>query len=113
MENLPEKSIQYLENLSLEQALQTEVVTWLRNYSSVNTRKNYNSYVTNFIRTLQLQEIGDFKKVRQLDVIYFRDKLVQRGESNRSVNVRLSAVKMLFKHLKERGYIEVNPAEQV
>lgn len=115
MANLPEKSksIQYLENLSLEQALQTEVVTWLKNYSSVNTRKNYNSYVTNFIRTLQLQEVGDFKKVRQLDVIYFRDKLVQRGESNRSVNVRLSAVKMLFKHLKERGYIEVNPAEQV
>jgi len=113
MKNLPEKTIQYLEGLSVEQALQTEVVTWLKNYASKNTRKNYNSYVTNFIRTLQLQDVRDFQKVRQLDVIFFRDKLVERGESNRSVNVRLSAVKMMFKHLESRGYVESNPAEQV
>ena len=86
---------------------------WLRNFTSVSTRRSYRAAVRDFIRTVGLRSVADFRQVERAAVIVWRDHLTDSGASIRTVKTKLSALSSLFNHLVDRNVCDRNPVREV
>jgi integrase/recombinase XerD len=82
---------------------------WLANFISPNTKKTYLQAVREFIEFHQIQSAEDLQYIDQAHVIAWRDSLIDRGASERTINARISAISSLFKHLCEKQITKRNP----
>jgi integrase len=100
--------------------------TWLKNYKSANTRKQYRAIVEEFFKWVDKW----FTEVNKLDIIDWRDYMEKERElvrqakdgstyykkailSDASVNLYLSAVSSFYKFAQERNLVESNPTDGV
>ena len=86
-----------------------EELIWLSNFISSDTKKTYKTAIKKFCDTLSIQNFEQFRRVESIDIIEFRDILREKGESNATINNRLSALSSLFKHLIEKQVLKSNP----
>lgn len=74
---------------------------------SAETRRAYGRVVREFFafnKTLEPSEI------KPLDVIRWRDSLIENKKSAATVSFKLSVVRSLFEYLKAAGFVQNNPA---
>lgn len=95
-------------NLESLKSIDEELV-WLSNFISSDTKKTYKTAIRKFCDVLSIQDFEQFRQVESMHVIQFRDELRARGESNATINNRLSALSSLFKHLIEKQVVKKNP----
>ena len=86
---------------------------WLRNFTSAATRRTYRTAVRDFIRTIGLRSVADFRRVERAAIIAWRDHLTTGGASVRTVKTKLSALSSLFNHLVDRPVCDRNPVREV
>ena len=86
---------------------------WLRNFTSVATRRTYRTAVRDFIQSIGLRNVTDFRRVERAAVIAWRDHLTASGASIRTVKTKLSALSSLFNHLVDRNVCDRNPVREV
>ena len=86
---------------------------WLRNFTSPSTRRTYSNSVRDFIRTIGLRSVADFRRVERATVIAWRDHLTASGAARRTVKTKLSALSSLFNHLVDRHACDRNPVREV
>lgn len=94
-------------------AAMPEESVWLANFTSEQTRSTYRNAVAEFIRFLDLQAADDLYTLTRAHVIAWRDDLMVRGASPRTIANRLSALSSLYGHLCERQLAPVNPTTGV
>lgn len=93
-----------------------EFQVWLAKQKSPATKRNYKIALREFTQIMGIENFEQLKEIDLAHIIYFRDKLIEKGQSNRTVNVRLSAISSLYKHLIGRGKetgIYLNPVKEV
>lgn len=86
-----------------------EELIWLSNFISADTKKTYKTAIKKFCDVLSIQNFDQLRKIDSIHVIEFRDKLREKGESNATINNRLSALSSLFKFLIEKQIVKQNP----
>lgn len=86
---------------------------WLANFTSPQTRATYQNAVAEFIRYLNLESADELYSLTRAHVIAWRDDLIDRGASPRTVASRLSALSSLYGHLCERQLAPLNPTSGV
>lgn len=94
-------------------AAMPEESVWLANFTSEQTRSTYRNAVAEFIRFLDLQSAEELYSLTRAHVIAWRDDLMTRGASPRTIASRLSALSSLYGHLCERQLAPVNPTTGV
>lgn len=88
---------------------------WLKNQLSPETRKTYSSVLKSFESFLRSHEIV-LKNIGQVSTemgIAYRDSLINRGLSNRSVNLHLATLSSVFQEFFFKGEITVNPIARI
>ena len=88
---------------------------WLKNQLSPETRKTYSSVLKSFESFLRSHEIV-LKNIGQVSTemgIAYRDSLINRGLSNRSVNLHLATLSSVFQEFFFKGEITVNPISRI
>jgi hypothetical protein len=60
-----------------------------------------------------VDEMGDpdVSTVRRQSIIAYRDRLLEEGKATKTINTRLSFIRILLAVAKDRGYVEVNHAD--
>lgn len=86
---------------------------WLANFTSPRTRTNYRQALADFVKVLGVNDSPALYAVQPAHVIAYRENLVGRGVSPRTVNARLAALSSLYKHLAERQLVAINPVSGV
>jgi integrase/recombinase XerD len=74
---------------------------------SDETRRAYGRVVKEFFRFHRLVEPFEIKPI---DVIRWRDSLIENKKSAATVSFKLSVVRSLFEYLKAAGFVQSNPA---
>lgn len=74
---------------------------------STETRRAYGRVVREFFLFHKLIEPG---QIKPLDVIGWRDSLIENKKSAATVSFKLSVVRSLFEYLKASGFVQNNPA---
>jgi len=82
---------------------------WLANFISPNTKKTYLLAVREFIAFHEITSIDELPQIDQAHIITWRNHLIDRGATPRTVNARISAISSLFKHLCEKQIAHRNP----
>lgn len=88
---------------------------WLTNQLSPETRKTYLSVLKSFETFLRSHQIV-LENVRQVNfkmVVSYRDDLINRGLSNKTVNLHLATLSSVFQEYFFNGEIKVNPVARV
>ena len=96
------------QELGITQKIDEELI-WLENFISTDTKKTYQAAIKKFCNISSIQNFDQFRKVESIHIIKFRDELRKNGESNATINNRLSALSSLFKHLIEKQVVKKNP----
>jgi site-specific recombinase XerD len=86
-----------------------EELIWLENFTSVDTKKTYSAAIKKFCNILSISSFDELRKVDNIHIIKFRDQLREKGESNATINNRLSALSSLYKFLIEKQVVKKNP----
>jgi len=89
----------------MESYLSAKSATW-----SASTRRNNRSYVSDYCREYPNHLLGH---VTAADIAAYRDRLLARGRSPKTVTNHLRFLRAVFASAVEAGRIEVNPAKQV
>ncbi|MDQ3321831.1 MAG: tyrosine-type recombinase/integrase [Acidobacteriota bacterium] len=74
---------------------------------STETRRAYGRVVREFFLFHKLIEPG---QIKPLDVIGWRDSLIENKKSAATVSFKLSVIRSLFEYLKASGFVQNNPA---
>lgn len=74
---------------------------------SDETRRAYGRVVKEFFRFHRLIEPSEIKPI---DVICWRDSLIENKKSAATVSFKLSVIRSLFEYLKAAGFVQNNPA---
>lgn len=74
---------------------------------SEETRRAYGRVVKEFFRFHKFIEASEIKPI---DVIRWRDSLIENKKSAATVSFKLSVVRSLFEYLKAGGFVQNNPA---
>jgi integrase/recombinase XerD len=74
---------------------------------SAETRRAYGRVVKEFFR---FQKYTEPSEVKPIDVIRWRDFLIESKKSAATVSFKLSVIRSLFEYLKVGGYVQNNPA---
>lgn len=88
---------------------------WLKNQLSPETRKTYFSVLKSFEGFLKSHNIV-LKNIRQVKAemcIAYRESLVNRGLSNKTVNLHLATLSSVFQEFVFNGELTVNPISRV
>ncbi len=88
-------------------------VEWFANLTNPQTRRAYDTAVTDFMRFAGLARPEEFRIVTRAHVIAWRDALVRRGLGGSTVRHRLAALASLFDYLCERNAVTHNPVKGV
>ena len=80
---------------------------------SAHTLTAYQSDLSSFIAFLEQQCLTSLDGVRHSHIRSWIVAQMQAGQSNRSINRRLSCLKTYFKFLKKRGILEKDPMKKV
>jgi len=86
---------------------------WLSNFVSQRTRDTYASAVREFLAFLQITSADEMAKVDQAHIIAWRETLIKKGATPKTIHNRISAVSSLFKHLCEHQEAKRNPTTGV
>lgn len=84
---------------------------WLANFTSPQTRRTYQTAVSEFLKFHEITAVKDLRQVSAGHLISWRDALMQAGAKPRTVNNRLSALSSLFNHLCHQQLIPINPVK--
>lgn len=90
-------------------ALVNEASVWLANFTSIATRRSYESAVAGFAAYHGMRSLDELAHASRAHVIAWREALIADGASPRSVCNRLAAVSSLFGHLCETQRASSNP----
>jgi integrase/recombinase XerD len=74
---------------------------------SAETRRAYGRVVKEFFR---FHKFIDPSEIKPLDVIRWRDSLIENKKSAATVSFKLSVIRSLFEYLKAGGFVQNNPA---
>ena len=74
---------------------------------SEETRRAYGRVVKEFFRFHKFVEPSEIKPI---DVIRWRDSLIEKKKSAATVTFKLSVIRSLFEYLKAGGFVQSNPA---
>lgn len=74
---------------------------------SEETRRAYGRVVKEFFR---FQKSVEPAEINPIDVIRWRDSLIENKKSAATVSFKLSVVRSLFEYLKASGFVQNNPA---
>lgn len=74
---------------------------------SEETRRAYGRVVKEFFRFHKFVEPSEIKPI---DVIRWRDSLIEKKKSAATVSFKLSVIRSLFEYLKAGGFVQSNPA---
>ena len=74
---------------------------------SAETRRAYGRVIKEFFR---FQKSIEPTEIKPIDVIRWRDTLIENKKSAATVSFKLSVVRSLFEYLKAGGFIQNNPA---
>lgn len=87
--------------------LEKNVRPFVEKSLSNETRRAYGRVVKEFFR---FQKTNEFSDIKPLDVIRWRDSLIEQKKSAATVSFKLSVVRSLFEYLKASGFVQNNPA---
>jgi len=90
-----------------------EESVWLANFISPNTKRTYLLAVREFIAFHEITSIDELPQIDQAHIITWRNHLIDRGATPRTVNARISAISSLFKHLCGKQIAHRNPTFQI
>lgn len=92
-----------------------DTLQWLLNFKSRHTRKAYQTALEQFARFIADRRDGmGLFDVQPLHIIAWRDWMIdERQYANATVNAKLAAVWSFFEHMKNKGYGDYNPADEV
>jgi site-specific recombinase XerD len=96
--------------------LLTEVpheAVWLSNFISTQTKRNYKNSVKCFVGFHKITSADELRIIDQGHLIAWRDWLIAKGASSKTVTNRLSAISSLFKHLCDKQVARLNPVTGV
>ena len=82
---------------------------WLANFISNHTKETYSLSVREFIAFTDIKKADELQYIDQAHVIAWRDSLISKGASAKTINARISAISSLFKHLCEKQITKRNP----
>lgn len=101
--------------VSANRSLLEVVESFLKNFPSHNTRSAYGRDFREFAEFLRRRRknIRHPREIQRLDVIEFRDYLMENSSAPTTVNRKISALSSLFSELQNAQLIEANPAEGV
>lgn len=91
----------------------SELLLWLRNFVSPQTQQTYATGILAFARHFGIRSAEGFRQVTRAHIIAWREELVRRGVSERTIHNRLSSLSSLFKHLCDSQAVARNPVEGV
>jgi len=74
---------------------------------SAETRRAYGRVVREFFA---FNKIVEPSEIKPLDVIRWRDSLIENKKSAATVSFKLSVIRSLFEYLKAAGFVQNNPA---
>lgn len=74
---------------------------------SEETRRSYGRVIKEFFAFHRIIELTEIKS---MDVIRWRDSLIEKKKSAATVSFKLSVVRSLFEYLKASGFVRNNPA---
>jgi len=90
---------------------------WLSNTTSPNSREAKRGDLLEFIQSLKIRSIDDFRNIKRPDIIEWRDSMAGDQDKPvfavRSIKRKMSTISKFFRHLTDQRFIEVNPALDV
>lgn len=90
-----------------KKAFEKSIRPFVEKSLSSETRRAYGRVVKEFFR---FQGTGEFTEIKPIDVIRWRDSLIENKKSAATVSFKLSVVRSLFEYLKASGFVSNNPA---
>jgi len=91
-----------------------EEAVWLASHKSERTRRAYKKDVSEFMAFLGIQSAEFLRSATHAHVIAWENHLREScGYASSTVRRRLAAISSLFRHLKNHGIVEKNPASDV
>jgi len=75
-----------------------------------STIKSYSDMVKHFKTWTQNENIP-LKDIRYADLLAYINVLIEKGDQNKTVNIKLRAITLYYDRLKTSGEIKTNPAE--
>ncbi len=81
---------------------------WLKNYVSKETKATYELAVRQFISFFGLRSAEDLKKIDQAHIIAYRDSLIDKGYTPKTIHTKLSTLSSLFDFLCEKQELQRN-----
>ena len=91
----------------------SESSVWLANFTSDRTRYTYKMTVSHFAAAMGFSSEDDWCRVKPSHVIAWRELMKESGQSDRTIQTRLSALSSLFKHLCDKQIVGSNPVQAV
>jgi integrase/recombinase XerD len=88
-------------------ALEKSFKPFIEKSISAETRRAYGRIIKEFFR---FQKYTEPSEIKPLDVIRWRDSLIENKKSAATVSFKLSVVRSLFEYLKASGFVQNNPA---
>ena len=85
---------------------------WLKSLKSEQTRRAYRNDVRDFVRTLGIGDRYELYRVGPSALLFWCEKLSNRGHKNATKRRKLSALSSLFKHLITEAPKSVSPEER-
>ncbi len=93
------------------------IKSWLQNTYSPNTRDAQRVDLEEFILSLSIQTIDDFKRIHRQDIMTWRDSLPGSQDNPkyaiRSIKRKMAMISKFFGYLADQRFIEINPALDV
>ena len=88
-------------------------IEWFANIENANTRRAYQSDVSEFTRFAGIKQPDEFRRVKRSHLIAWRKQLEGRALEPSTIRRKLSAIASLFDHLCEANAVSYNPADGV
>ncbi len=88
-------------------------VEWLRNFNSPETKRKYAAFVKEFAKFARIENEADLVRIEPIHLIAWRDEMKNNNASNRTINVKISAVSSLYDYLCKKQVLKDNPAVNV
>lgn len=88
---------------------------WLSNHLSKGTQNVYGGTLKEFVWFLNEQRMNlkHPSNIKPQHIIKYRDWLLQRDQSNKTINRKISALSSMLKELRHEQIISINPAESI
>ena len=93
--------------LNTKQEMEKTFRPFVEKSISAETRRAYGRVVKEFFL---FQKYTEPSGITPLDVIRWRDSLIEKKKSNATISFKLSVIRSLFEYLKAGGYVRNNPA---